>query len=207
MTAGTRRVGASRPRCINTKHGGPGRSVANGSQWSFCVFLARDPHPMHCISSSCPPCRALFRRRRPSLEALARCGETPSPAQLRDGDRLRALLLGRLRHRQAATLCRRCRGQLVHPLDPLQMRGGDHGIANIWKRRGISASSHYDQSHYLPPHPCRCPPVPPPPTGETQRRVEQRRHARDGVRGGDDFSHHRGRPLTALKSPPWKSPT
>jgi hypothetical protein len=31
--------------------------------------------------------------------------------------------------------------------------GGDHGIAKMENRREISASSYYDQSHYLPPHP------------------------------------------------------
>jgi hypothetical protein len=30
--------------------------------------------------------------------------------------------------------------------------GGDNGIAKMWNRRGISASSYYDQSHYLHPH-------------------------------------------------------
>jgi hypothetical protein len=31
--------------------------------------------------------------------------------------------------------------------------GGDNGIANMWNRRGISVSSHYDKSHYLHLHP------------------------------------------------------
>jgi hypothetical protein len=31
--------------------------------------------------------------------------------------------------------------------------GGDNGIAEMWKRREISVSSCYDQSHYLPPQP------------------------------------------------------
>jgi hypothetical protein len=31
--------------------------------------------------------------------------------------------------------------------------GGDHGIAQLWDRRGISVSSYYDQSHDLHPHP------------------------------------------------------
>jgi hypothetical protein len=31
--------------------------------------------------------------------------------------------------------------------------GGDNGIAKMSKCRGISVSSYYDQSHYLPPHP------------------------------------------------------
>jgi hypothetical protein len=29
----------------------------------------------------------------------------------------------------------------------------DNGIAKMWNRREISVSSHYDQSHYLHPHP------------------------------------------------------
>jgi hypothetical protein len=31
--------------------------------------------------------------------------------------------------------------------------GGDHAIAKLWNRRGISASSDEDQSRYLHPHP------------------------------------------------------
>eukprot|EP01049_Picozoa_sp_SAG25_P008557 SAG25_NODE_782_length_5356_cov_9.982880_6_plen_206_part_00 len=31
--------------------------------------------------------------------------------------------------------------------------GGDNRVAKMWKRRGISASSGYDRSHDLPPHP------------------------------------------------------
>jgi hypothetical protein len=33
--------------------------------------------------------------------------------------------------------------------------GGDHGIAKMWNRREISASSDCDRSHYLHPHPYR----------------------------------------------------
>jgi hypothetical protein len=31
--------------------------------------------------------------------------------------------------------------------------GGENGIAKMWNRRDISASSYYDQSHHLHPHP------------------------------------------------------
>jgi hypothetical protein len=38
-------------------------------------------------------------------------------------------------------------------LGPATGAGGDHGIAKMWKRREISASSCYDRSHELPPRP------------------------------------------------------
>jgi hypothetical protein len=87
--------------------------------------------------------------RSPTRSRHSRTGRRPCHTRLAFGQCTAAVTMARSRvvtsiSRHPAPICAHHCGTGA---------GGDNGIAKMWSRRGISVSSHYDQSHYLHPHP------------------------------------------------------